>query len=472
MVLTADDPTPALQSPVALTRAAAARVAAVRDLKASLPALRAAFDGESDPVARREELRALVLLGDEPDVDRALEVAKNDTGMMIALTDAVARRDDALDLYEKKLQPAGVPLSAAFLKQSVWQRPGRLALSGSRFIALHDAAGWSSLLSLVCNARVIMTPGVVAASLNVPSEEMRTRSIWYLVYTFAPDPSKLDPLVRDILTAPKEEPSLREAFGRELLGRMLGGERKGDSRFVSWLQTTEADDVIRSEEALFQYFTDEEFFTRKKHCGQATYECRMPAAPGGGKSVGIQAVTPPPYMLPGLLPPGLTDAILHETRCTDAWLHGPRPGCRHRAAPVDVAPLRAGREGADAALSRHSGQPSLPARHTEHHPRPRRRADPLPRRNRSLRGAGNGERRLRPYHAAKEGETGRAGLSGERPPQHALRRLLARDRPVCGLARRLRTQHPAPGAVTVPAAEHRDRPGARPVEVRARPPRR
>jgi TonB family protein len=318
-VLTDDDPSPALQSPVALTRAAAARVAAVRDVKASLPALRAAFDGESDAVAQREELRALVLLGDENDVDRTLAAARKDPALMVAMVDAVARRDDALELFEHKLHPAGVPMSEWFLKQSLWQRPGRLALSGSRFIAQHDDAAWGQLLSVLRGARAIMIPGVVAASLNAPSEEMRARSVWYLVHTFAPDPSRLDLILRDTLAAPREEPSLREAFGRELLRRMLGAERKGDPRYVSWLQTNEADDVIRSEEALFQYFTDDEFFTRKNHCGQAAYECRMPAA-RDGKSVGTKAVTPPPYMLPGLLPPGLTDAILSETNCRDAWL--------------------------------------------------------------------------------------------------------------------------------------------------------
>ena len=71
-VLTDDDPSPALQSADALTRATASRVAAVRDVKASLPALRTAFGGENDSVAQREELRALLLLGDESDVDRAI----------------------------------------------------------------------------------------------------------------------------------------------------------------------------------------------------------------------------------------------------------------------------------------------------------------------------------------------------------------------------------------------------------------
>src|SRR5260221_1951846 len=96
-VLTDDDPSPALQSADALTRATASRVAAVRDVKASLPALRTAFGGENDSVAQREELRALLLLGDESDVDRALAAARKDPALMIALTDAVARRDDALD---------------------------------------------------------------------------------------------------------------------------------------------------------------------------------------------------------------------------------------------------------------------------------------------------------------------------------------------------------------------------------------
>ncbi len=308
LVLTTDDPTPALHSPEALSRAAAARVVAVRDVKAAVPVLREVFSSESDPVALREELRALVLLGDASDVDLALAAARKDTSLMLPLTGAVSRREDALELFEAKLHPAGVEMTPSFLKQALWQRPNRLALTGSRLLARGDARAWEQLLTLTRSAKIVMTP----------SEEVRTQSIWYLVHTFAPDPAKLDPILRDTLAAPREEPSLREAFGRELLQRMLGAERKSDARYTAWLQTNEADEVIGHQSALFEYFTDEEFLTRKSHCGIATSECRMPEK--RGRSVGVQAVAPSPYMLPDVLPPGLTDAVLNDTRCTDAWL--------------------------------------------------------------------------------------------------------------------------------------------------------
>src|SRR5688500_5455375 len=60
--------TGALASPDALVRATAARVAGVRDIKALAPVLRDVLARETDFSAAREQIRAVILLGDETDV--------------------------------------------------------------------------------------------------------------------------------------------------------------------------------------------------------------------------------------------------------------------------------------------------------------------------------------------------------------------------------------------------------------------
>src|SRR4029078_3375098 len=106
-----------------------------------------------------------------------------------------------------------------------------------------------------------MGGGVLGASLNMPVEDIRTASVWYLVRSYVPDPTMIHENVRAMLAKPPEEASTREAFGRELLRRMLGGERNDDPRWVEWLQTAAADPLL-GDEALFQFFIAQELRAR------------------------------------------------------------------------------------------------------------------------------------------------------------------------------------------------------------------
>ena len=138
-----------------------------------------------------------------------------------------------------------------------------------------------------------MQPGVLRASLDMPVEDIRTTSVWYLVRSYLPDPSMIDENVRATLAGPKEEASMREAFGRELLRRMLGGERKDDPRWLDWLQSAEADPLLGNDESLFQYFTEKEFLVRKNHCGVTSYDCRMPEHRPTGRTIPSKDVMKP-----------------------------------------------------------------------------------------------------------------------------------------------------------------------------------
>jgi TonB family protein len=311
---------PALAGKDGITRAAAARVALVRGVTSVVPQLRQALTTETDPDAAREEVRALVILGDAADVNVARDATRKlPPAIDDVIATAVSRRPDAFEIYIMNLREHGYAPDASFFTQGLWRRPAASAAVGSRLLGVRDAAAWKSLLSSLREAHVAMQRGVLGASLNMPVEDIRTASIWYLVRSYVPDPTMIHENVRAVLAAPAEEPSTREAFGRELLRRMLGGERKDDPRWLLWLQSAEADPLLGDDEALFEYFTDKEFAARKNHCGVVTYDCRMPKL-RPTRSIPSAGVRQPAYFLPDVLPRGVADAVMTQSRCNGEWL--------------------------------------------------------------------------------------------------------------------------------------------------------
>ncbi len=311
---------PALASKDNVTRAAAARVALVRGLTSVLTQIREALTAESDPDAAREEVRALVILGDASDIDRARSATRKlPAAIDDVISSAVSRRPDAFEIYATALRAQGFVPTASFFTQALWRRPATAVAAGSRLLGMHDSAGWSALLTSLRESQLAMQPGVMGASLNMPVEEIRVASVWYLIRSYLPDPSMIDENVRSALSAPREEASMREAFGRELLRRMLGAERKDDPRWLDWLQSAEADPLLGNDESLFQYFTEKEFLVRKNHCGTVSYDCRMPEH-RPTRTIPSTAVAEPAYFLPGVLPPGVAGAVVAETRCNGPWL--------------------------------------------------------------------------------------------------------------------------------------------------------
>jgi TonB family protein len=311
---------PAMASKDSITRTAAARVALVRGLTGVLPQIREALAIENDSDAVREEVRALVVLGDAADVDRVRAATRKlPPAIDDVINDAVSRRSDAFEIYATILRPQGFTPSPSFFTQTLWRRPAAAIAAGSRLLGMRDSAGWSALLTSVRESNLAMQASVIGVSLNMPVEEIRTASVWYLVRSYLPDPSMIHPDVRAVLAAPREEASTREAFGRELLGRMLGAERKDDPRWLDWLQTGEADPLLGNDESLFQYFTEKEFLVRKNHCGTVSYDCRMPER-RPTRTIPSTDVAEPAFFLPGVLPPGIAGAVIAQTRCNGEWL--------------------------------------------------------------------------------------------------------------------------------------------------------
>jgi TonB family protein len=311
---------PALASKDSVTRAAAARVALVRGLTNVVPQLRMALATESDPDVAREEVRALVILGDASDIDLARSATRKlPPAIDEVIAAAASRRPDAFDIYASNLRQHGYVPDTAFFTQALWRRPVVAVADGSRILGMRDAAAWRVLLKALRESHLAMQPGVLGASLNMPVEDIRTTSVWYLVLSYVPDPTLIDASVRTVLTAPAEEASTREAFGRELLRRMLGAERKDDPRWLEWLQNAEADPLLGNDDALFQYFTDKEFQVRQNHCGVVANDCRMPSE-RPTRMISSVAVMQPAYFLPDVLPPGVASAVVNDSRCKGEWL--------------------------------------------------------------------------------------------------------------------------------------------------------
>ena len=314
----------ALRDPSALVRATAVRVIAVRNIEALLPRVREIVESETDAIAAREELRALALLGTREDIALAVKSAsKWPAGMDNAVAAAVARRGglETIDTYVSTLRETRMDNASEFFRIALWGRADTIALAGSRMLANGDEKGWRAILGALADSNAAMNGGVMAASLDVASEDIRVASVWYLVRGYAMQPQSMYEIVKQKLQEPRAEAgSDREDFGREILRRMLGAEKKDDPRWLRFLESNEADDLLIGQTAAHQYLTDAEYAIRYARCEVQEKECVMPRK-RSSRTIPSQAVAPPAFSLPGVLPPGLGDAVLTGARCTsDDWI--------------------------------------------------------------------------------------------------------------------------------------------------------
>lgn len=310
----------ALTSAEPLVRATAARVAGVRDEKGLVADLRKAADQESDASAAREELRSIALLGGSDDVDYAIAAAaKWPASVDDDVAQAIARRggSEAIDLYIAKLKGARTLARADFFRTALWGRPQATVATAARLVGLHDEPGWIAYLKVMRDSNVAVTPGVLGASFDSTSEPIRVASIWYAVNAYAADPAGLPQPIHDFVATPREDVSMREAFGRELVRRIAGFDKRENDRWIDWLASDEADKLLgQSSNAVEMLLTDREYAVRQKRCGIQPVSCDMPEK-RPTRSYPPQAVPPAALQLPGVLPEGLS-AVLG--RCGSNWL--------------------------------------------------------------------------------------------------------------------------------------------------------
>lgn len=304
--------TDGLASPTPLTRATAARVAAVRDVKAALPALRTLVTKEADADAAREELRALILLGTDEDVALAAKNAgRYPARMDAAVGDAVARlgAPRAVDLYLTNVKPLRhISGEANFFSLALWGRPELLTATAARVLGAQDDRGWRELLDAARDARLAVGEGVLSAGANAGTAKLREGTLWHLVRV-VDDEHPIGEGLQKAATTPREDATAREAFARELVRRAATrGEPKADPKFEAYLASAEAkQDLGTVRPALL---TDGELHA----LGVAQ---RPPAPPAGATKAPLPATS---FLLPAQLPAGVVDAVFANNLCTSGWL--------------------------------------------------------------------------------------------------------------------------------------------------------
>jgi HEAT repeat protein len=308
----------AAQSPDALTRATAARVATVRGYADALPRLRQLLPAETDPVARRELIRALVILGEEEDVDAVLAVAKRADEAVIL--DAGSRRggEKAVNIYLSKLRKLEASPGDYFLG-ALWQHEGLIPQTANALLVLNDVRGWRSLLRALSESELALPAAAAVKALGASAEELRVATVWYLAHGYAIEPARLPQELRPLILAEQGPLSDREAYGRELLRRMIGQPAKDDDRWLRWLATEEADELLRTQSQISLYFTVAEMKLREQRCAKLP-EAACTFAAKDEKQIPSAAVRQAEFMLPTSLPAGLTADLMAAERCKDQWL--------------------------------------------------------------------------------------------------------------------------------------------------------
>lgn len=149
----------AVRNPDAAVRAAAARVANVRNEPALLPELKQALMDEKNPEAARELVRAVALLGGKNEADFLVqEIKRFDTSLDGALASAFARLGvpDAIDLYWSHVQSlSSLGDNANYFKLALWSNPDHVTPVAARLLQQRDERGWDALLAAMESSDII-----------------------------------------------------------------------------------------------------------------------------------------------------------------------------------------------------------------------------------------------------------------------------------------------------------------------------
>ena len=303
----------AIASPDALTRATAARVAMVRDVDSLVPQLRTALAAETDANAAREQVRALVLLGNDDDIAFVVShLSKFPASMDAAFIEAAGRlgAPRGIDVYLRHAE--SLRDKAPVLHLALWGHPSQLNVTAARFLGAKSVDGFRALLRTALDSTYYVDDGVILAALAAGSEEIRSAALWYVIERYAADPAVIPAPVRERALAERETATPEELFARDVIARMGGAEPVRRESTLVWLRPPAARARRPQLEQIERYLTPDE---RKALRGGDTAK-DLPPAPTGISF----AVRQPSFTLPLMLPTGLTKPLLEATRCRDGWV--------------------------------------------------------------------------------------------------------------------------------------------------------
>lgn len=302
LVSATDDVSPAiidgLHSVDTLTRATAARLAAIRGANGeAVAALRDVVATERDADAAREEIRALVLLGSDDDVDLAVKNASRFPPRMDGVVaDAIARlgAPRALALYPKFVRPLRrTGDSSNFFKVALWQTKDSDAVTAlaSQMVADGDDRGWCELM----DAGGDVGAEAVSAALSSGSRAIRLATARSLADRYCTKTGSLpDGLRAAALAPPPDDAAPDEVLVREMLRRIAGEKPR------------ELASPVPSACLYASLLTSQE--RESVHCdAPRTFDNRRSSP-----------VNPAELMIGGFLPPGLSEAMTRDYGCNQS----------------------------------------------------------------------------------------------------------------------------------------------------------
>ncbi|HEY0155814.1 MAG TPA: energy transducer TonB [Thermoanaerobaculia bacterium] len=289
-----------------LTRATAARVVLVRGVTDALPALREVLAAETNAEAAREQVRALALLGTADDVALAAkQLPRFPSSLDSDFARAVLRRGapSGTALYLQHRPSLRSPDAAVRL--ALWGRSSLATAAAAQLVGAGDARMLRSLLE---EQNFELDAGVLGAALGADSPAIRTEAVWYGVRRYAVETDK----VPETAAVAVEGASPEEAFGREVLRRMRGGEPVSRPEWLAWLRTVEGRARVPGGKPVLRHLGLEE--------QEALKDERLAALPPAPSSEGSRPVGPSPFRLYPSLPTGLGAQLLAATQCKSDWL--------------------------------------------------------------------------------------------------------------------------------------------------------
>ena len=262
----------ALSNPNPEVRGVAARAANVCGVNALLPAIETALAGEKDAGAAREEIRAVLSIGDSSVNDAVIAAAARFDGALdgdLVRSFARARGMASLPLYFAKLRNLLLtrPDHLAFLR--IASRGGKQSLIGAAAMALGrgDAPLWKLILEVSTGDSALAASPTLRSALASPDSAIRWEAAWFLAERFATAAPPADESRAAIASLhegeaadphPGSDATLE--FGRELLYR-TAGEKPAPNVVWATVLATRAEGHLDSgfeHGPLIRYLTDEE----------------------------------------------------------------------------------------------------------------------------------------------------------------------------------------------------------------------
>ena len=314
------------------TRGTACRLVDLGALRELLPDVQRALEGESDPLAAEEELRALLTLGDTA-LDETTVAAERrfSPGLdaSYALMLARARGPHAMPRYFEVLR--GWSLSEGtvqtFFRYATRGQHDALMAAAALALSRHDSAAWQALLSVAGELRVDIDTPMMLAALGSKEPGLRGETAWYAArhYHGSPPPdaaailAALDEGERD---AEPGGPELH--FGDQILRRVLGQQPVEDDAWISCLESSLKChlDSDFEDSPLLEYLTDREREAILRR-NEANRPADLPTKKSDAKAAAWKP-GPPLLRLVSDLPPGVAADVFELEDCKSSnftrWL--------------------------------------------------------------------------------------------------------------------------------------------------------